>query len=225
MMRNSNPARSRRHLRPGTATDRRRCPRHGVEPSLLRPSRRAGAARAAPRAATGASDVEEQAQQLVVMIRGTLAGESVIGAGAHLRRRRRTGIYVATANHVVRRGRGNRSADRSRSPKCSCIGCVASGPQHRCSKTSMRASIVAVMTVSRRARPPLESQLALRPRSGAGPCSGRTACLRRGVPRDRGRGNPTWQPGCDCQESMTSTTRRSRPNFVQQGHSGGGTRQ
>ncbi len=61
--------------------------------------------------ATTQSDSEKQAHQLVVMVRGTIAGEPVIGAGV-IFGANQDRLYVATANHVLRHGRGAQPAQR-----------------------------------------------------------------------------------------------------------------
>lgn len=170
-----------------------------------------------PNAAATQSDSEKQAHQLVVMVRGTMAGEPVIGAGIIFGFGTSPDrLYVATANHVLRRGRGPQSAQRIENLEVKLNwlpGEWAAGQVLDDLDADLDLAVLSVKT----------------PR---GPLTGSQAFARLGRPVERRDGvfavgfpgSRQWEANLqpDPVSTVTTSTLTFQTQFVQQGHSGGG---
>jgi tetratricopeptide (TPR) repeat protein len=168
-----------------------------------------------PQAAATQSDSEKQAHQLVVMIRGTMAGDSVIGAGV-IFGASQDRLYVATANHVLRRGRGPQAAQKIENLEVKLNwlpGEWAAGQVLDDSDADLDLAVLSVKT----------------PR---GPLAGSQPFARLGRPVERRNGvfavgfpgSRQWEANLqpDPVSAVTTSTLTFQTQFVQQGHSGGG---
>ncbi len=167
------------------------------------------------RPAATLSDFEKQAHQLVVMIRGTMAGESVIGAGV-IFGASTDKLYVATANHVVRRGRGPQAAQRIES-------------------LEVKLNWLPGEWVAGQVLDDLDADLdlaVLSVKTSRGPLTGNQpfARLGRAIERRDGvyavgfPGSRPWAANIksDPVSEVTTSNLKFQTQFVQQGHSGGG---
>jgi regulator of sirC expression with transglutaminase-like and TPR domain len=161
------------------------------------------------------ADPETQAQQLVVMIRGTMTGESVIGAGV-IFGATQDRLYVATANHVVRRGCGPQAAQRIENLEVKLHwlpGEWAAGQMLDDMDADLDLAVLSVKTAR-------------------GPLAGSQSFARLGRPA--GRKDGVYALGCpgsrqwegniqpDPISAVTTSTLTFQTQVVQQGHSGGG---
>jgi tetratricopeptide (TPR) repeat protein len=186
-------------------------PGSGTEPGQTGP---APGTPPGPRGAIVGSDVEEQAKQLVVMIRGTIAGESVVGAGLIFNVSQNR-IYIATANHVVRRGRAT-DAQTIEKPEVQLWSLRGEWTAAQVLENFDADLDVAVMTV----RDPRGLLSAPPPfaRLGGRPAQRKDPVYAVGFPVSR-----PWESNVtpDAIARVDTTTIEFQTSFVQQGHSGG----
>jgi tetratricopeptide (TPR) repeat protein len=168
-----------------------------------------------PSAAAAQSDAEKQAHQLVVMIRGSIAGDAVIGAGV-IFFAAQDRLYVATANHVLRRGRGPQSVQRIEDLKVKLNWLPGEWLDGQILDDLDADLDLAVLSVKTPRGPLAGSQ----PFSRLGrPVERRDGVFAVGFPASR-QWDANLQP--DPVSQVTAATVTFQTQFVQQGHSGGG---
>ena len=149
------------------------------------------------------------------MIRGAMAGDTVIGAGV-IFGATPDRLYVATANHVVRRGRGPQATQRIENLEVKLNwlpGEWAAGQLLDDVDAELDLAVLSVKTP----RGPLAGN---QPFARLGPRSNGGAACTRWASRHRAQWAGNIQP--DPVEEVRSIDLTFQTQFVQQGHSGGG---